>query len=64
MVQDQGGPVQTVLERLNDNLERLEGVPAGSVLTKGFGEEGGVMTFMGSEDRAGIAEIAHSVSEV
>lgn len=56
--------LQESVDRLNSNLERLEGIPAGQVLITGFGEEGGVMTFMGAEDRAGIAEIAHSVSEV
>ena len=56
--------LQESVDRLNTNLERLEGVPAGSVLTKGFDDEGGVLSFMNSENRTSVAEIAHSVSEV
>jgi len=36
----------------------------GALVRKGVEQEGGVMSFAGSEDRAEIAEVAHSVSEV
>ena len=56
--------MELTMSQTRETLDRLEGVPAGDVLTQGFEHGGGVISFMDTDDKRDITEFAHSVSEV